>query len=99
MQPPITGEPGKAPAWKRIIVTHHLPSVRSIPVRFSRSPLNPAFALDLEALITVYQPDLWIHGHTHDACDYRLGDTRVVCNPRGYPGEQTGFDAALLIEV
>ena len=53
---------------------------------------------------------LWIHGHTHDSCDYRLGDSRrsvrVVCNPRGYPVlwfkdefENARFDPALLVEI
>jgi hypothetical protein len=29
---------------------------------------------------------LWTHGHTHEEFDYMIGDTRVVCNPRGYIG-------------
>ena len=29
---------------------------------------------------------LWTHGHTHEEFDYMVGDTRVVCNPRGYIG-------------
>jgi hypothetical protein len=28
-------------------------------------------------------PKLWMHGHTHDRCDYMLGETRVVVNPLG----------------
>ncbi len=35
----------------------------------------------------------------HDACDYRIGETRVICNPRGYPGEWGHFDAALVIDI
>ena len=31
---------------------------------------------------------LWTHGHMHDPLDYMIGDTRVVCNPRGYVGEE-----------
>jgi hypothetical protein len=27
---------------------------------------------------------LWTHGHMHNTSDYLMGDTRVVCNPRGY---------------
>ena len=42
---------------------------------------------------------LWIHGHTHTAFDYTVRGTRVVCNPRGYAGEQTGFRADLVVEV
>ena len=63
---------------------------------------NPAaFASSLEGLIEEYQPILWIHGHTHDPFDYELFATRVVCNPRGYPGEhlRNGFrpDFTLLV--
>jgi hypothetical protein len=28
-----------------------------------------------------------------------LGDTRVVCNPRGYDDENSKFEAELVIEV
>ena len=35
-----------------------------------------------------HQPKLWIHGHSHDRCDYLLGRTRVVANPLGYPTSQ-----------
>ena len=31
-------------------------------------------------------PKLWIHGHMHNRSDYMIGDTRIVCNPRGYAG-------------
>jgi hypothetical protein len=31
---------------------------------------------------------LWTHGHTHDPFDYKIGKTRVVCNPRGYFGHE-----------
>ena len=27
---------------------------------------------------------VWIHGHTHESCDYVEQGTRVLCNPRGY---------------
>ena len=43
--------------------------------------------------------DLWIHGHSHQAVDYEIANTRVLSNPRGYPDEHTGFDAALVAEV
>jgi Icc-related predicted phosphoesterase len=42
---------------------------------------------------------LWLHGHTHHAVDYQIKGTRIVSNPRGYPGETTGFDCELLVEV
>jgi hypothetical protein len=46
---------------------------------------------------------LWLHGHVHHSCDYRIGATRVLANPRGYaPGgvvENTAFDADFNIEL
>lgn len=82
-----------------VVVTHHAPSSLSVAPRFKDSPLNPAFASDLTDLIWQFTPDLWIHGHVHDSFDYELGDTRVVCNPRGYGSENPDFDPGLVIEV
>jgi Icc-related predicted phosphoesterase len=84
-----------------VVVTHHLPASTSIATRYANDPLNPAFASRLEGLIENYQPALWIHGHTHDACNYELFRTRIVCNPRGYPGEydHAGFKPDLTVVV
>jgi hypothetical protein len=36
----------------------------------------------------------------HDAFDYQLGVTRVICNPRGYPDENPGWaPTGVLIDV
>lgn len=70
-----------------VVVTHHAPSARSVAPRFSGDPLNPAFASDLESVVASSGAALWIHGHVHDSFDYVIGQSRVVCNPAGYPGE------------
>jgi Icc-related predicted phosphoesterase len=67
-----------------VVVTHHLPHWGSVHARWQSALSSAAFASDLDELIKRYQPALWIHGHTHDSADYRVGVTRVVCNPRGY---------------
>ena len=82
-----------------IVVTHHLPSIRSIAPRFANNALNPAFASDLDHIIEQFQPELWVHGHTHDACDYQIGRTRILCNPRGYGAQNAAFDPRLTIEI
>lgn len=74
---------------KTVVVTHHLPSQRSVAERFQSSPLSAAFASNLDYLVE--KADIWIHGHTHDNFDYRLGKCRVVCNPRGYVRERNGL--------
>lgn len=82
-----------------VVVTHHLPHANSIPARFKGDLLNAAYASDLSQIIEEQQPTLWIHGHTHDSCDYHVGATRVVCNPRGYEDENTDFDPRLVVAV
>lgn len=84
-------------AGPTVVVTHFLPHPAGIAPRFATHPLNPAFASDLEPLLG--RATLWIHGHTHAASDYRAGGTRIVCNPRGYPGEPTGFRPDLVVAV
>ncbi|MBK3745581.1 phosphatase [Paraburkholderia aspalathi] len=84
---------------KTVIISHHLPSAKSINPRFHGDALNPAFASDLSDLIEEHQPDLWVHGHTHDSCDYMIGTTRVVCNPRGYDDENPKFNSAFVVEI
>lgn len=71
-------------AGKTVVVTHHAPSTRSVPARYAGHPLAPAFASDLEHLMDGKRIALWVHGHVHDAYDYTIRGTRVVCNPRGY---------------
>lgn len=86
-----------------VVVTHFAPARGSIAPRFVGSALNACFVSDLEAQIRRWQPELWLHGHVHDSCDYHLGRTRVVANPRGYAPkgeiENKAFDPGLLIEL
>lgn len=76
-----------------IIVSHHCPSYRSVNEKYANDPLNNCFATELshEILNMKNPPKLWIHGHTHEEFDYMIGDTRVICHPRGYPKEQPWY--------
>lgn len=85
-----------------VVVTHHLPHRRSIDPQFEGSPLNRFFlADDCANLVEKRGAALWVHGHTHHSCDYVVGSTRVVCNPRGYwpAGLNPNFDPALTVDV
>ncbi|MDZ7769968.1 MAG: metallophosphoesterase [Woeseiaceae bacterium] len=97
----LVSQLGQAFDGPTVVITHHLPASTSIAKRYASDPLSPAFASRLEGLIEKYQPALWIHGHTHDACNYELFRTRIVCNPRGYPGEygNAGFRPDLTVVV
>ena len=67
-----------------VVITHHLPSQRSIAPRYAGSLSNAGFVSELESLMGAKRVQLWIHGHTHSSFDYTVAGTRVVCNPRGY---------------
>lgn len=67
-----------------VVVTHHLPSFLSVPEKFKGDKLNGAYASELFEDIMDTRPTIWCHGHTHFSFDYSIGETRVICNPRGY---------------
>ena len=69
---------------KTVVVTHHPPSERSIHPKFRGDDLNPFFYNDMDDFIYERQPVLWVHGHTHSSMNYRIGETRILCNPKGY---------------
>lgn len=86
-----------------VVVTHFAPARGSVAARFAGSPLNACFVSDLEPQIRRWQPALWLHGHVHDSFDYRIGNTRIIANPRGYAPsgvvENLAFDPALVVEA
>jgi cell division protease FtsH len=90
-------------AWRRdvplVVVTHHAPSARSLDADPTVDPLRPAFASGLDDLVERLGAALWVHGHVHASADYRIGTTRVICNPRGDGGQNEDFDPALVIDV
>ncbi len=85
-------------------ITHFAPARGSLATRFAEDLASAYFVNDFDSWMPTHGPDLWLHGHTHDGFDYRLGRTRVVCNPRGYPDERSKtdtrpFDPALVVEI
>jgi predicted phosphodiesterase len=84
-----------------VVVTHHLPSFMSIHEMYKGSTLDGAYASELGEYIVMAEPKLWIHGHTHNSFDYTIGDTRIVCNPRGYLPKDPNldFNATKVIEI
>jgi len=87
-------------AERVVVITHTAPSFRSQHPRFANSSLNGFFCNNLDELVERLAPRLWIHGHTHDPFDYEIGKTRVVCHPRGYPGENPAWNpGSKIIEI
>jgi predicted phosphodiesterase len=80
-----------------VVITHFAPHSRSIAPAYTNHPANPGFIVPLDELMG--RAAVWIHGHTHGCFDYEVRGTRVVCNSRGYPGENSGFAPARIIEI
>jgi len=83
------------------VISHHLPSYRSIDPMFTGHSLNPAYASDMDDFIKDSDINLWIHGHTHTSMDYDINGTRIVCNPRGYAPYDLNphFNSSMVVEV
>jgi len=84
-----------------VVITHHSPSLFSIPKEYLHDRVNGAYHSDLNEFILRKKPKLWFHGHTHTAVTYKLGDTTVICNPHGYGNQHktNGYNPELVVEV
>ena len=88
-----------------VVVGHHAPSFKSVSEQYaSQTLMNGGYASDLSEFIMDHpQIKLWTHGHMHQPCDYVIGETRVVCNQRGYESdgysENSGWNPNIVLEV
>lgn len=80
-----------------IVITHYLPSFKSVAKQYILSTINPAFASNLDYLVK--KSKMWIHGHTHCSMNYFLENCHVICNPRGLPDENGMFRSDYIVDV
>ena len=88
---------------KVVVVTHMAPCYYSIPKQLrtvANQYLNPLYYSDLAEPILDSEINYWFHGHVHSSVIYNIGDTVVVCNPRGYRNSgNPEFDPCYRIDV
>ncbi len=90
-----TGDPASS-----VVITHHAPSILSLPEGCREDAINCAYASNLDRFIEHHSPLLWIHGHIHHSQDYTIGRTRILSNPRAYVEDPNpDFDPALVIDL
>lgn len=82
---------------KKVVISHFVPSGTCIHPKWIGSPLNPYFTNLMEEYMG--WDGLWLFGHTHDRHDKMIGDTRLVCNPKGYGQENESFLNNLVLEI
>jgi predicted phosphodiesterase len=85
-----------------VVITHMAPSFQSVNEKFKHEGVtNGGYASEMSEFI-LDNPEIkvWVHGHMHDPVDYKIGDTRVLANPRGYiPWEGDNFIPGFYFEV
>jgi len=84
-----------------LVMTHHLPTDKCVHRQFKGDKFNPFFVTELDHLMKEYRIDAWVHGHTHTNVDTMVCNTRIMCNPMGYPRHDInpGFDEGFTFEL
>jgi hypothetical protein len=82
-----------------ICITHHSPTFGAVPPKYLGSAINQFFCNNMDEEISIIKPKLWCFGHLHDSVDMKIGETRIVNNPLGYPHEGKYNWKPLIIEV
>ena len=73
-----------------VMVTHIGPKVPdALPLEYQNASTGFYF-FDGEDEVVRIQPEVWIFGHTHNNYDEIFYETRLICNPYGYPSERLG---------
>jgi Icc-related predicted phosphoesterase len=82
------------------LITHHAPSYQSISEQYKNDSCNSSFCSDYDGMILNHpQIKYFVHGHVHTAFDYMIGDCRVICNPRGYSKQNTGYNEKFYLKI
>ena len=83
-----------------VVISHHLPSIKSADLRFANHPFNKYFINELDDFIYDWKNiKYWIHGHTHKSHNYKIGNCNVICNPKGYDDENPTYNPTLIHEI
>lgn len=78
---------------KKVVVSHHLPSLQCVHSDHIGSRLGSAFATDLDDFIFKHQPDYWIYGHSHrNRAEIQIGITKLLTNQLGYVPYQEHYN-------
>ena len=80
-----------------IIITHHMPSSCLIDIKYKTQqmlPYNQWFYCNMDNLIEIKKDKIkcWIYGHTHTPSNNIINGIPFLCNPIGYPNENSKID-------
>lgn len=98
----LNEEISKPGTEKKIVITHHVPTLMNYPEKYRGNSLNEAFAVEMNNDVLRSDADFWIFGHHHiNTSDFLIGSTTLTTNQLGYVkyDECPGFDTEKIISM
>ena len=89
-------------SFKKVIVTHHVPTMLNYPPQYKGSVINQAFATELSEFIEENEIDYWLYGHHHYNSEiFEIGKTKLLTNQLGYvrSNEHFGYRNDAIFEI
>jgi predicted phosphohydrolase len=89
-------------SFKKVIVSHHVPTMVHYPSKYKGSILNQAFATELSGFIEENEIDYWVYGHHHyNTEEFSIGNTKLLTNQLGYVryNENLGYSNGAFFEI
>lgn len=83
---------------RKVVITHHLPSIEFIHPKYKGNPGNCGFYSNLDYLFND-SIEVWCAGHTHEKIDKTIGQSRIYVNPVGYPRESKNINWEFVFEI
>lgn len=74
---------------KKVLVTHHAPSIVSLDSDYEKSLVQDAYYEELSDILWESDIKIAVHGHIHTPVNYAIGNVMVISNPRGYHGYES----------
>lgn len=82
---------------RTVIITHHLPTYKLVPIEYEDHFMNSFFATDLDHLVK--ESDIWCCGHSHSSKNITLGKCKCYLNPIGYYDEDSDYSPSIEIHI
>lgn len=71
--------------YKKIVVTHHVPTLLNYPKKYKNDIIQEGFAVELFDIIEPSGVHQWIYGHHHfNTPSFSIGQTQLITNQLGY---------------